>query len=176
MTLNYADPREAMAALFRALDRCPDLHAVITYPNADPRGRSLIPLIDAYQAAHPQKVVAVKNLGTQRYLSLMALADLVLGNSSSGLIEAPSFRVATVNIGGRQKGRLRAASVIDCDDSESGILEAIKRARSDAFRQTLAQVENPFWRDGKAASHIIAQLATYALDELTQKPFFDLGR
>ena len=114
-----------------------------------------------------------ESLGQRRYLSLVALVDGVVGNSSSGLAEVPSFHKGTVNIGDRQKGRLRASSVIDCAPDRRSIAEAIGRLYSPAFQEALARVENPYG-DGGASRRIVRVLAEHPLQGLVQKRFYDL--
>ena len=112
-------------------------------------------------------------LGWRRYLSVLATVDVVLGNSSSGIIEAPSFGIATVNVGDRQTGRLRAASVIDCPGERAAIEAALTRALDPAFRDGLASLENPFG-DGHAAERICRVLCDLPAAAPSAKPFHDL--
>ncbi len=113
------------------------------------------------------------SLGQTRYLSALAHADAVIGNSSSGLLEAPSFRVPTVNIGDRQRGRLRAASVIDADEEAATIAAAIRRALSNEFRTGLATMQSPFG-DGHASERMLEIIATHPLEGLLMKHFQDV--
>src|SRR5690606_24491687 len=112
-----AAPAIAIGELLAALDAFPAATVVFTYPNADPSSRGIIERIHAWVAKNEQRARVFVSLGTRRYLSLMRRADVVVGNSSSGLIEAPALRKATVNIGDRQRGRLKAASVIDAPEN-----------------------------------------------------------
>jgi len=133
-------------------DLGPEFGAIITMPNADPEGRELGRMVEAYAAAH-ENVVCFPSLGSRRYISLMAECDAVVGNSSSGLLEAPSFAKPTVNIGERQAGRLRAASVIDCAVQREEIVAAIR----DAVSRNYTGIDNPYG-DGHTAGKIIAEL------------------
>ena len=126
VTLSKASPAVAMRELLGALDDFPAASIVLTYPNADTDGRALMPLIDDFVARDPKRRRAFVSLGQKRYLSLMRQADVVIGNSSSGLTEAPALRVATVNLGDRQRGRLKAASGRSTETTES----PTNRARS----------------------------------------------
>ena len=142
---------------------------IFTKPNADTDGRGIATLIDEYVASHAN-ARAYTSLGQLRYLSLMAIVDVVVGNSSSGLYEAPSFKKPTVNIGDRQKGRLRASSVIDCETDADAIYRAIVRALASDFSST----ENPYG-DGNSAVKIRTQLKQIADPRsLLKKSFFDL--
>jgi UDP-N-acetylglucosamine 2-epimerase (non-hydrolysing)/GDP/UDP-N,N'-diacetylbacillosamine 2-epimerase (hydrolysing) len=155
--------------LFAALtDLGPDTSLIFTKPNADTGGRRLIELLEAYVAQTPN-AQAFTSLGQLRYLSVMAQVDAVVGNSSSGLYEAPSFKIPTVNIGDRQRGRLAAASVLHCAPTR----QAIGTALEHAFTLDCSTVESPFG-NGTAGDQILAilrALPSYA--DLVRKPFFD---
>lgn len=170
-TLEQASPESQFKELLAALASLgPDVGVIFTYPNADPAGRALIPLIDGFVADHP-RARAYASLGQLRYLSVMAEVDAVVGNSSSGLYEAPSFKIPTVNIGDRQKGRLQAASVINCPTEAQLITEAIQKA----FVMDCSAVVNPFG-DGDASQKIKDVLKAVTLDEtLLKKHFWDMN-
>lgn len=141
---------DELRALLAALDRVgPDTVKWVTRPNADPGHGAMEKLLDAWASGRPE-VHVFASLGQTRYLSLMAHADAVVGNSSSGLYEAPSLRTPTVDIGARQKGRLAAASVIRCDAEAPEIAEAIQRA----FAMDCTGVVNPYG-DGRSAARIV---------------------
>ena len=124
-------------------------------------------------AAHPDRITLVASLGQQRYLSALSLADAVVGNSSSGLIEAPSFGLPVVNVGIRQQGRLRAANVIDVGYGREEIAAGIRRALQPGFRESLRGLVNPYG-DGRAAPRIAEVLASVALGPcLVRKRFVD---
>ena len=175
VTLDEEDVDTAFARLAAALDACPDLRVVFTKSGADAGGRRMNQLIDDF-AATRERVLAVSSLGTRRYLSAVKHAALVIGNSSSGIIEAPSFRVPTVNIGNRQRGRMQAASVINCPCEQAAITAAVRRALSEEFRITLTGVTNPYG-DGHASEKIAAVIAaTLAAGPIDlQKSFYDIG-
>ena len=172
VTLADEDPSQPMAELLAALDRFPEATVVFTYPNADPGGRKLIEMIDCFVAQAPVHRHAFVSLGQQRYLSLIKLADVVLGNSSSGLTEAPALRSATVNVGDRQKGRLKASSVIDAPEQRDAIERAIKQAQSPAFRRGLDQTVSLYGR-GQAGLQIKEHLKRVPIT--AQKSFFDIS-
>lgn len=145
-TLDQGEVTRSLDALLGALETVPEATIVFTYPNADCGGRAMRARLERFVEAAPDRRRLVASLGRQRYLSLLREADVVVGNSSSGLIEAPAVRTATVNVGERQRGRLRAGSVIDAPDNGGAIAAAIRRALSDDFRRTLAHVANPYGR------------------------------
>lgn len=171
-TLDPAGGVSGIEAILEALAGRPDLRALFTLPNADAGGRVIRSRIEAFVAAHPDRCAAVPSLGRQRYLSALACVDAVVGNSSSGLIEAPSFRIPTVNVGDRQRGRIRAASVIDCAPMAGAVGGALDRALSPSFRAGLAGLVNPFG-DGHAAERIVDVLTSVPLDTLVRKVFHD---
>ncbi|XPF93797.1 UDP-N-acetylglucosamine 2-epimerase [Colwellia sp. RE-S-Sl-9] len=165
---------EELKCLLSALDKFPQYQVIFTYPNADTYGRNLIEILKAYQQINPKRTFLLESMGQLRYLSAMKLASLVIGNSSSGIIEAPSCKVATVNIGDRQKGRLSAESVIHCKGDESSIYQAIQYALSEKIQSTLDHVINPYG-NGQASEKIVQQLVDCELVQHTQKVFYDLN-
>lgn len=161
-----------MKNLLKVLEEFEDTRLIFTMPNSDTGGRELKQLIEDFVSAHRNAAVFT-SLGQLRYLSCLAQVDGVVGNSSSGLLEAPAFRVGTINIGHRQKGRLKAESVIDCEPTVDSIRKAIKTLYSSTFRAKLETLSNPYGNGG--ASEKIAQvLAEYPLDNLCKKSFFNL--
>jgi GDP/UDP-N,N'-diacetylbacillosamine 2-epimerase (hydrolysing) len=160
-----------MSELLKALDGFKDTHLIFTMPNADTGGRELMAMVDAFVAAHP-KARAYNSLGQLRYLSCMQFVDGVVGNSSSGLAEAPSMGIGTIDIGDRQRGRLRASSVIHCEPSHEQITQALHKLFSPAFKASLAQVDNPYGTGG-ASQRIVEVLTTHPLDQLIKKKFHD---
>lgn len=172
VTLQAKDPAVAANALIRALERFADANIVLTGVNADPGNWAIAQAIRAFAAAYPERVRFFDSLGQQRYLGLLSIADVVIGNSSSGLIEAPALRVPTVNIGDRQRGRLKAISVIDCAEDTDAIVQAIDQALSPQFRAQLpAHVS--LYGQGQAAPQIKAVLKTADLSKILMKKFFD---
>lgn len=160
----------AMQALLAALDASSG-SIVITGANADPGAGAIRASLQAFADDHPDRVVLVESLGARRYLSLMCHVDAVVGNSSSGLLEAPAVGVPTVDIGPRQKGRLRAPSVLHCGESTEEIRQALDAALSTDHRAIAARRESPYGQPG-AARRIVDLLET--VDIATRaKPFFD---
>lgn len=169
-----ADPILAAKTVLRALERFDHGSVIVTKPNADAAGREIAALIDAWAAPRREHVAVHTSLGQLGYLSAMRHVDVVVGNSSSGLIEAPAMRVPTVNIGPRQDGRLKAASVIDCDEIEQEIVQAIERARSVAHREATKTMRPPYGTGGGVSKAIAENLATVPLEGLARKHFYDL--
>jgi GDP/UDP-N,N'-diacetylbacillosamine 2-epimerase (hydrolysing) len=173
-TLEQGTSQAQMQELLAALDGLEDTTLVFTMPNADTDGRVLIEQIKEY-AATREHAHAVTSLGQVRYLSCLQFVDAVVGNSSSGLTEAPSFAIGTVNIGDRQQGRLKAASVIDCAPSRAAIGAAIARLYDTQFKASLSSVRNPYG-DGGASERIVAQIERADLHNILKKRFHDLPR
>lgn len=133
---------------------------IFTMPNADPGGEEIIAGIEAFVRADPERRFLFPSLGARRWVAAMRRVGAIVGNSSSGLLEAPSFGLPAVNIGHRQEGRLRAANVIDADGSASTILAALTRALEPSFRDALQGLENPYG-DGKSGVRIAIHLADF---------------
>jgi len=173
VTLESQSSGQQMAELLAALGELDDTHLIFTMPNADTGGRELATMVDAFVATHPNARV-YSSLGQLRYLSCMKFVDAVVGNSSSGLAEAPSMGIATVNIGDRQKGRLSAESVINCPPERQAIHAALQHLHAPEFRQTLASVVSPYGRAG-ASERIVQILKDYPLDGILKKSFYNLS-
>ena len=146
--------------LLKSLDGFSDLKIIFTKSNADTGGLLINKMIDEYVCKHPDRTMAVFSLGLVRYLSLLSIADVVIGNSSSGILETPSFAVPTVNIGDRQKGRLQAKNIINCEPMSADITAAIKRALSDAFRDEVKDTVSPYG-DGNTSAKILEKIEYY---------------
>ncbi|MFC4161592.1 UDP-N-acetylglucosamine 2-epimerase [Chitinimonas lacunae] len=172
-TLGDEAPCAGMLALLEALECFPQLKVVLTKPNADAGGRALIELVDRYAAGHADRVYVTPSLGQLRYLSAMKLCAAVVGNSSSGLIEAPTAGKPAVNIGVRQAGRMRAESIIDCPDRCDAIVAAITTALTPEWRARAALAQSPFG-DGQTAPRIKDILKNRELPRHAIKHFHDL--
>ncbi len=172
-TRSDGDDLVAMEAMFSALSDYPEHRVLITGVNADPGGNALTALVEKTRQASPGRIFSVVSLGQRRYLSAMKHADAVVGNSSSGIIEAPALGTSTVNIGARQAGRVRAASVIDSQPTESGIRVALTQALSPAFKEQAKQKPYPFGKPG-AGRFIKTVLKGANLSHITAKRFNDL--
>ncbi len=173
-TLADQAPTLALEEVLAALDDFPHLKVLATKANADPGGRAINARLHTYQSASPQRVHLVDSLGQVRYLAAMRGAVAVLGNSSSGIIEAPAIDVPTVNIGSRQDGRLKAASIIDCRETRSAIADAISQVLAPSFRTRHCLAAPPYGRPGFVAARICAILRNAELGALRRKIFFDL--
>lgn len=172
-TLDTEDAATQCRSLLQALDAFPEASIVFTLPNADSGGRAIVPLLEEYVAQHVGRCALYASLGQLRYLSLLRQVQVVIGNSSSGIIEAPSFGAATVNIGDRQRGRLRAASVIDCASTRDEIEAAIRRSLDASFQSALAHTENPYGA-GDASGRMLTILRSVDPAALRRKAFYDL--
>ena len=166
------NPEATFMNLLQALDCFPYAGVLFTYPNSDTSGRVLIQRIEDYVQQNADRCRAYVSLGQLRYLSTMEHVHLVIGNSSSGIIETPAFHIPTVNIGVRQKGRLRAESVIDCGCSAEEITAAIERGLSPDFRNKAAAAKNPYG-DGDATEKIFHTLKQYDFTKGIGKSFYD---
>jgi UDP-N-acetylglucosamine 2-epimerase (non-hydrolysing)/GDP/UDP-N,N'-diacetylbacillosamine 2-epimerase (hydrolysing) len=174
-TLGTLPPVAAADALLSALGKWSAATMVFSGVNADPGGNAISARIYEFVRSNPKCAVMRKNFGQRRYLSLVALSSAVVGNSSSGLIEAPALKTATVNIGERQKGRPRAASVIDCGETEAEIADALARALSGKFQASLDSVV-PVYGEGATSQRIVSILRSLDFTDLTRKRFHDLPR
>ena len=172
VTLEQATAADQMAELLAALATRADTHLIFTMPNADTDGRILFSMIEEFVRCHPH-ARAYTSLGQLRYLSCIQQVDGVVGNSSSGLAEVPSFRKGTINIGDRQRGRLKAESVIDCRPDRQDIAAALEQLYSPAFQESMKQVRNPYG-EGGASEKVVEVLRCYPLEGLLKKSFFNL--
>jgi UDP-N-acetylglucosamine 2-epimerase (non-hydrolysing)/GDP/UDP-N,N'-diacetylbacillosamine 2-epimerase (hydrolysing) len=168
------DNEKAVKELFKALDNFPDARAIFTKPNSDSGGKIISQIIDDRVAKQPERFVSFVSLGQLKYLSAMQNVDLVIGNSSSGLIEAPALKKPTVNIGIRQQGRLKASSVIDCTENSEAITATIKKALSKDFQVRLTKIISPYGT-GNASHEIKEVLKTTPLENIIFKKFYDIN-
>ena len=176
VTLEDDTAREQFQNILNALDYFEDLKVIFTKANADAGGRVINHMIDDYVNEHPQKSKAYTSLGQLRYLSAVSLADVVIGNSSSGLSEVPTFHVPTVNIGDRQRGRVCGKTVISCGVAEKEITDAIQKALSQTFRNEICNEKNPY--EKKGTSDAIVKILTENLNKKNidlKKHFYDLA-
>lgn len=173
-TLENSSAREQFNELLNALDELEETNLIFTKANSDTDGDVINKMIDEYVSENSQKAVAFASLGQLRYLSAIKFVDIVLGNSSSGLLEVPSFKKATINIGDRQKGRIKATSVIDVSPVKEEILSAIKRAYSKEFEYILKDTINPY-DGGYPSKKMVKVLKETKLDGILKKKFYDIG-
>ena len=172
-TIEKKSASKQFSQILNALDSLKDTHFIFTGANADNGGKIINEMAQSYCLKNQEKAIFVMSLGQLRYLSAIKHADIVLGNSSSGISEAPSLKKATINIGNRQKGRIKAPSIIDVKCDKSAILKAIKKAYSKDFQAKLKSVKNPYG-SGFASKKIIKVLENIKLNGILQKKFYDL--
>ena len=172
VTLEKSTSSEQMNELLLALNKFPDVGIIFTMPNADTDGRALFEQINNFCDTR-LNACAYTSLGQLRYLSCIQYVDGVVGNSSSGLLEVPTFRKGTINIGDRQRGRLCADSVINCSADSLSIAKSIDLLFSHSFTQLLSKVENPYGNGG-ASKAVVDILKSRSFDNLLKKSFFDI--
>ncbi len=173
VTLGNHTVEQDITEFMNALSQRPDIRVIFTMPNSDTGSRAIVDAINSFVAKNQERSVAYKSLGVLRYLSVMKEVGAVVGNSSSGLVEVPSFCIPTLNIGDRQKGRLAAESVLNCDTDCESILAGLDSVLSPEFSDTASHVLNPYDKEG-TAQNIFDVISTYPLEELNQKHFFDI--
>ncbi len=161
VTLEEDQAQEQVRALLNAMDKNRDMIFIITKSNADTNGRMINKLLDEYAVSH-KNVVIFTSLGMLRYLSALKYCSMVIGNSSSGIIEAPSFGVPTINIGDRQKGRIQCNSIINCEPEEEAIDQSIKLALDEEFYTKARNVTNPY-EANNTSDNIVSVLYDYLI-------------
>ena len=171
---NAPDPALQVQALCTAMERVGNVFWLITGSNADAGGQICTAAMQAFAAAHPDRAGFVQSLGLKRYLSAMSFAALVAGNSSSGVVETPTFGVPTVNIGNRQAGRIQCANVLSCPGDADAIEQALRTALTPEFAVTARTARSPYG-GGDTSGKIVRVLQRLAGSELltTAKPFYD---
>jgi GDP/UDP-N,N'-diacetylbacillosamine 2-epimerase (hydrolysing) len=173
VTLENATAKEQFSELLKALDELKDTNVIFTKANSDTDGRVINQMIDEY-VSNKNNTIAFTSMGQLRYLSSLQFIDGVVGNSSSGLLEAPSFKIATINIGDRQKGRIKAKSVIDCKPKKEDILKAIEKIYTIDFQDLLKSVKNPYEKEELPSKKIVKILKEIDLDNILKKKFYDI--
>ncbi len=173
VTLENSTAKEQFQQLLDAIDELEDTNIIFTKANSDTDGRVINQMIDEYVTKNSHKSIVFTSLGQLRYLSALQYVDAVVGNSSSGLAEAPSFKIGTINIGDRQKGRIKASSVIDCEPNKDSILKSFEKLYSKEFQETLKTTINPYG-DGYASKKIVEILKNVNLENILKKSFYDL--
>lgn len=163
----------APTALFEALDRFHEVKAIVTYPNNDSRGGRIIEIIDKYAAENTEKIKVIPSLGRLRYLSALQFVKAVVGNSSSGIVEVPSMKIPTVNIGPRQNGRIAADSVINCNETVDDIERAIRFALSEDGQKIAKNTSNPYYKPDTLRVMADAILSV-PVEKLRVKRFYDI--
>ena len=173
VTLGSRTAEQDINDFLGALDERPELHIIFTMPNSDTGSQAIVAAINDFIVRNPHRAVAFKSLGVLRYLSVMQQVAAVVGNSSSGLVEVPSFGIPTLNIGDRQKGRLSADSVLNCMTDKNSIVGGLDHVLSPEFRAFARKAKNPYDKEGTAQA-IFDVISSYPLEKLSQKHFYDL--
>lgn len=175
VTLENNTVEEQFLNLLKVLDRNPKIRMIFTKANADTNGRIVNELIDKYVAQNSERACAFMSLGQKRYLSALKYCRIVIGNSSSGIIEAPSFGKPIINIGDRQKGRICADSVINCGYTQQEIQQAMETALTKEFENKASNCRNPYEKENTAAN-IISVIKDYLLNDKIKlkKGFYDI--
>ena len=175
VTLENNTVEEQFLNLLEVLDRNPKIRMIFTKANADTNGRIVNELIDKYAAQNSERACAFVSLGQKRYLSALKYCRIVIGNSSSGIIEAPSFGKPIINIGDRQKGRICADSVINCGYTQQEIQQAMETALTKEFENKASNCRNPYEKENTAAN-IISVIKDYLLNDKIKlkKGFYDI--
>ena len=175
VTLENNTVEEQFLNLLKVLDRNPKIRMIFTKANADTNGRIVNELIDKYAAQNSERAFAFMSLGQKRYLSALKYCRIVIGNSSSGIIEAPSFGKPIINIGDRQKGRICADSVINCGYTQQEIQQAMETALTEEFENKARNCRNPYEKENTAAN-IISVIKDYLLNDKIKlkKGFYDI--
>lgn len=173
-TLSNKSVEEQFNELLQAIESQEESFFIFTKANADTNGRIINQLMEAYVNAHPEKSVLFDSLGSPRYLSVMKQVTAVVGNSSSGILEAPSAPTATINIGDRQKGRIQAESIINCKTKKDDIINAFEKVKGVDLTNSIENIINPYG-DGTVSDHILEVLKNISLNELQQKKFYNIN-
>jgi len=174
VTLEDNTSEEQFGNLLEALDGLKNTRIIFTKANADTYGRVINRMIDKYVLENSNKAVVFTSMGQLKYFSVMQFMDAVIGNSSSGIVEAPSFKIGTINIGDRQEGRIKAKSIIDCDPTNESIKKAIREIYSSKFQGMLTSLVNPY-SGRNTARQIVKILKKYNLKNILKKNFYDIS-
>ena len=173
VTLEKASAEDQFKELLYSLDQFPKANVIFTKPNADNDGRILNDLIDNYVKTNYLRAIAFNSLGQLRYLSAIEHCQVVIGNSSSGLIEVPSFKKPTINIGDRQRGRIEAESVITCEPNKKAVVESIQLAVSLSFQEKIRQITNPYGEEN-SSDKILKTILNTPLQNILKKKFYNI--
>lgn len=174
VTLEDETSASQMRELLSSLSILKETKIIFTMPNADADGRIIIDLIKDFCKNNPHSKF-YKSLGQEKYLSCINQVDFVIGNSSSGIIEVPTFKKGTINIGDRQKGRLQAKSIVNCRPIKEDITQAIKLIYTKEFQESLSKVKNPYGNGG-ASEKIIKVIEEIKLNSILKKKFYEFSK
>ena len=182
VTLENNTSKKQFSEILDSIDDLKNTNIIFTKTNSDTNGKIINSMIDEYTSKNQNKSIAITSMGQHNFLSALKYIDFIIGNSSSGLLEAPSFKIGTINIGDRQKGRIKAKSVIDCSPNKKSIKDAIRKAYSTEFQNLLKNVKNPYLLENVknpndnlfTSQKIVKVLKTVKLDNILKKTFFDI--
>ena len=173
VTLGDRTPKDEITDLLMALDTFPSLRILFTMPNSDQGSEEIRSAIETYCIRKEKRCRCFNSLGLRRYLSALGYVTAVVGNSSSGLLEVPSAHIPTLNIGDRQKGRARGASVVDVASDEASIVAGLQKVLSPDFCAFCKTATNPYEKEDTAES-IFKVISTYSFDKFSRKSFYNL--
>lgn len=175
VTLENNTAKNQFKELLLVLDKIKDLKVIFTKANSDTDGRIINNMIDEFVLTNKERFISFTSMGSLRYLSAIKYSDVVIGNSSSGIVEVPSFNKPTINIGDRQKGRIQAKSIINCDPIKKEIENAIEKALSKEFLENIKDVKNPYG-DGNVSDKVIEKIKYFLENDKInlKKKFYDL--
>ena len=173
VTLGNHTAEQDIKELLGAFEERRDLRFLFTMPNSDTGSQAIVDAINGFVSKNKNRAIAYKSLGLKRYLSVLKYVGAVVGNSSSGLLEVPSFGIPTLNIGDRQKGRMGADSVLNCETDKVSIMHGLDIIFSACFRERAQMTHNPYEKEGTAQS-VFEIISTYPLEQLKQKQFYDV--
>jgi UDP-N-acetylglucosamine 2-epimerase (non-hydrolysing)/GDP/UDP-N,N'-diacetylbacillosamine 2-epimerase (hydrolysing) len=173
VTLENSSAEEQSKNLLAALDQYKDYRIIFTMPNSDTNGRIIMREIEKYVEQNKERSIAFKSLGLKRYLSALQYVTAVVGNSSSGIIEVPSFGIPTLNIGDRQKGRIAASSVVHCGTTYDEIGQGLREILSESPIMLSKNSLNPYEKSN-TISAILSVIRDYPINNLIQKSFYNL--
>ncbi|MBO6252575.1 MAG: UDP-N-acetylglucosamine 2-epimerase (hydrolyzing) [Bacteroidaceae bacterium] len=174
VTLGNRTAKDDIDDFIAALEDRQDLRVIFTMPNSDTGGQLIVDAINGFVTRNAEMTKVYKSLGVLRYLSVMKQVAAVVGNSSSGLLEVPSFGIPTLNIGDRQNGRIAAESVYNCAPDKESVLNGLTKVLSKEFRELAFAVRNPYEK-ANTAEEIFKVISTYPLDRLVQKRFYNIN-
>jgi GDP/UDP-N,N'-diacetylbacillosamine 2-epimerase (hydrolysing) len=174
VTLDNASAEQQFTELIEALSSFKEAKIIFTKPNADHDGRVIIKSIDEFISKNPTNAISFISLGQLRYLSAIKHCQVVIGNSSSGLIEVPSFKKPTINVGDRQQGRIEAESIISCKPEKKLIIEAIHTALSEEFQNQLQNIKNPYG-EGNSSIKILDTILNSSKNNILKKEFYNIS-
>ena len=175
VTLGNRTAKDDIDDFISALEERKDLRIIFTMPNSDTGSQFIVEAVNGFVERNHGRAKAFKSLGVVRYLSVMKQVAAVVGNSSSGIVEVPSFGIPTLNIGDRQKGRIQAESTYNCMPAKESVLNGLNKVLSKEFRELASKVHNPYEK-ANTAEEIFKVISTYPLEQLNQKHFYDINQ